>query len=69
MDAAIAILICEGVVNPQGTGVGGGFTMTIYDKSSGKAHTINAREYAPAATIQHTYNTNPILAETGLVQI
>ena len=58
VDAAIAALICEGVVNPQNSGIGGGFTMTIYNRSSRKAHTINAREPAPAAATPDLFSYN-----------
>lgn len=33
IDATIAALICIGVVNPQSSGLGGGFLMTIYNRS------------------------------------
>lgn len=32
IDATIAALICVGVVNPQSSGLGGGFIMTIYNR-------------------------------------
>ena len=31
MDAAIATMLCVGVVNCQSTGIGGGHFMTVYD--------------------------------------
>ena len=48
MDAAIATLFCNGLISSQSMGIGGGFLMTIYDRSSKKVTTINARESAPA---------------------
>ena len=31
IDATIAALLCIGVVNPQSSGIGGGFLMTLYN--------------------------------------
>lgn len=33
VDAAIGSMLCLGVVNPQFSGLGGGFFMTIYNSS------------------------------------
>ena len=33
IDSVIATLLCVGVVNPQSSGIGGGFLMTLYNKS------------------------------------
>lgn len=51
-DAAIAVMMCEGVTCPQSTGLGGGFVMTIYTKKSGVVESLIARERAPAAANQ-----------------
>ena len=32
VDAAVAAMVCNGVYNPQSTGLGGGFLMTIFTK-------------------------------------
>lgn len=47
VDAAIAALFCNGVVNMQSMGLGGGFLMTIYIRESKTAVTLDAREAAP----------------------
>ncbi|KAJ6638687.1 Scoloptoxin SSD14 [Pseudolycoriella hygida] len=54
-DAAIATLFCEGVAVPQSCGLGGGFFLTIYTKSTGKVETLNAREVAPKAATEDMF--------------
>ncbi|XGW03446.1 hypothetical protein V3C99_014995 [Haemonchus contortus] len=49
VDASIAVMFCLGVTNPQSSGLGGGFLMTIYNRTEGKCLAIDARETAPAA--------------------
>ncbi|PIC30823.1 hypothetical protein B9Z55_021934 [Caenorhabditis nigoni] len=49
IDASIASMFCLGVVNPQSSGIGGGFLMTYYEEKSGNCYSIDARETAPAA--------------------
>ncbi|XP_004518914.1 glutathione hydrolase 1 proenzyme isoform X2 [Ceratitis capitata] len=55
VDAAIATLLCEGVVLPHSMGVGGGFVATIYSKEMGKIETLIARETAPAAADENMF--------------
>ncbi|CAK8675843.1 unnamed protein product [Clavelina lepadiformis] len=47
VDAAIATLLCQGVLEPQFSGIGGGFFMTIYNKTRNSSTVVDAREIAP----------------------
>ncbi|GMT35975.1 hypothetical protein PFISCL1PPCAC_27272, partial [Pristionchus fissidentatus] len=58
VDAAIAGIICLGIVNPQSSGIGGGHFMTIYNKTTGLCSTVDARETAPAAASEHMFKDN-----------
>ena len=55
VDAAIAVLLCNGVVTPQSMGLGGGFLMTVY-LANGTALSLTAREVAPAASTRDMYS-------------
>ncbi|KAG5666201.1 hypothetical protein PVAND_017618 [Polypedilum vanderplanki] len=48
-DVAVTVVLCEGVANPQSSGIGGGFLLSYYSKTEGIVRTLNARETAPAA--------------------
>ncbi|XP_049838257.1 scoloptoxin SSD14-like isoform X2 [Schistocerca gregaria] len=54
VDAAIATLFCNGVVNCQSMGLGGGFLMTLYVNKT--AVTLNARETAPSQVREELYD-------------
>ncbi|CAL1536404.1 unnamed protein product [Lymnaea stagnalis] len=47
VDAAIAALVCSGLTSPQSMGIGGGFFMTIYNRTTRRSTIIDARETAP----------------------
>uniref|UniRef100_T1PAS5 Gamma-glutamyltranspeptidase n=1 Tax=Musca domestica TaxID=7370 RepID=T1PAS5_MUSDO len=55
VDAAIATLLCEGVILTHSMGIGGGFVATIYKKSTRKMETLIARESAPAAATKDMF--------------
>nr|XP_012142275.1 PREDICTED: gamma-glutamyltranspeptidase 1-like isoform X1 [Megachile rotundata] len=59
VDAAIAAMICNGLVNMQSMGIGGGFFMTIYDRASKRAYTLTARDRAPLAANATMYEGKP----------
>jgi gamma-glutamyltranspeptidase/glutathione hydrolase/leukotriene-C4 hydrolase len=59
VDAAVATTLCQGVVNPVASGIGGGaFIMIRW--ANGSAEFINARETAPAAANATMYNGEDI---------
>ncbi|XP_050456091.1 scoloptoxin SSD14-like isoform X5 [Cataglyphis hispanica] len=62
VDAALAALICNGLVNMQSLGFGGGFMMTIYQRSTRQAFVLNARDRAPLAANSTMYNDKPVNA-------
>uniref|UniRef100_A0A0N5AJW6 Gamma-glutamyltranspeptidase 1 n=1 Tax=Syphacia muris TaxID=451379 RepID=A0A0N5AJW6_9BILA len=69
IDATIASLICIGVVNPQNSGLGGGFLMTVYNRTTGKCITLNARESAPASSSTLMFAENASEATVGYKSI
>ncbi len=48
-DAALAMMIALGAVEPQSSGLGGGAFLVWHDKASGRTITLDGREKAPAA--------------------
>ncbi|XP_051766415.1 glutathione hydrolase 5 proenzyme [Ctenopharyngodon idella] len=58
VDAAIAALLCTGLVNPQSMGLGGGAIFTIMDKA-GKVKIISSRETAPKGVQADLLNKCP----------
>ncbi|KAK6053447.1 hypothetical protein COOONC_09051 [Cooperia oncophora] len=69
VDSMIATLLCIGVVNPQSSGLGGGFLMTLFNAwtSTGRCQTINARETAPLAATEDMYKNDSRNAYTFTV--
>lgn len=55
MDAAVATCLCQGVVNPFASGVGGGH-FALIRLANGSTEFINAREVAPAAATYDMFN-------------
>jgi gamma-glutamyltranspeptidase/glutathione hydrolase len=66
IDAAIATAAALGVTEPYSAGIGGGGFLVYYDARSGRVHTIDGRETAPARMQEDAFveNGSPIpLAE------
>uniref|UniRef100_G3MPR7 Gamma-glutamyltransferase n=1 Tax=Amblyomma maculatum TaxID=34609 RepID=G3MPR7_AMBMU len=55
VDAAIATLLCMGVVLPHSMGIGGGFIATIYSRATKTAQVLIAREKAPACATEDMF--------------
>lgn len=58
VDAAIAAAATLGVTEPYSAGIGGGGFLVYYDARSGRVHTIDGRETAPAAMGPETFVEN-----------
>lgn len=65
VDAAIATLLCDGVYCPEFMGIGGGFLMSIYNATTKKVMTVNARETAPAAATDSMFDDDPKKSLSG----
>ncbi|CAD6193916.1 unnamed protein product [Caenorhabditis auriculariae] len=69
VDSMIATLLCIGTVNPQSSGIGGGFLMTLYNSSTGLCQSINARESAPSGATETMFVANPSESVVGYKSI
>ncbi|KAG8325906.1 hypothetical protein J6590_054930 [Homalodisca vitripennis] len=65
VDAAVAALFCNGVVNMQSMGLGGGFIMTLYERATRTGHSLVARETAPGSATKNMFDRNSTLSRDG----
>ena len=56
VDAAIAVLVCNGAVHSHSLGFGGGFFMTLF--INGSSYFLNAREKAPSGATKTMFVEN-----------
>ena len=65
VDAAVAVLFCNGAVHSHSLGLGGGFFMTIYIKSEQKSYFLNAREVAPLKSSMNMFVNTSASSTSG----
>ncbi|XP_070572020.1 glutathione hydrolase 1 proenzyme-like isoform X2 [Ptychodera flava] len=58
IDATVAALLCNSIINPHSHGIGGGHFMMVYLAEKGRAVAIDAREEAPGAATQNMFSDN-----------
>ncbi|GMR60031.1 hypothetical protein PMAYCL1PPCAC_30226, partial [Pristionchus mayeri] len=58
VDASVAAMFCLGATNPQSSGLGGGFLMTIFNATTGSCTAIDAREAAPSLATERMFINN-----------
>lgn len=65
VDSAAATALCQGVVSPASSGLGGGAHIVFYDAATKTAKFIDSRETAPAASMPDMFDADPQLSQDG----
>lgn len=58
VDAAVSVALCEGIVNPMASGIGGGGFMVVRSADTSQTQAFDFRETAPSAASQNMYQNN-----------
>ncbi|CAN8006868.1 unnamed protein product, partial [Ixodes hexagonus] len=69
VDAAVALLFCDGAVNPQSMGLGGGVFITVYTNATGVAEVFDGREAAPELATAERFVGNSSLLASGPLSV
>ncbi|KAI3714684.1 hypothetical protein L6452_21643 [Arctium lappa] len=69
VDAAVAAALCLGVVNPMGSGVGGGGFMIVRSAATSQTQAIDFRETAPLAASENMYENDLDAKYTGALSM
>ena len=69
MDAAVATALCQGVLNPMASGVGGGGFMLVRT-AQGETKVIDAREVAPSGATEDMFvGEQPLTHQASLAEL
>lgn len=68
VDASVTLSLCQGIMNPGASGIGGGHFAVIVSPD-GRAMVVNAREVAPAAANETMFGGDPAAAQRGGLSI
>ncbi|OQR78657.1 gamma-glutamyltranspeptidase 1-like [Tropilaelaps mercedesae] len=68
-DAAVASLLCLGVVLPESLGIGGGFLAVYFQKSTGQVFYLDAREVAPLSATTDMFTDKNVSSREGALSI
>ncbi|ODN04054.1 Gamma-glutamyltranspeptidase 1 [Orchesella cincta] len=69
IDAAIAALVCVGIIQNQSMGLGGGFFAVYYNATTKTAKTLNARDRAPLDATENMFDGNPDASARGPLSV